>query len=527
MERRKVIVGKRKGFKLRIILGLLVVGSVLLTAVVGGYLAITANVKSLTSNYLESNYQYAKKLATNTTDILNIMQHNINSIAGLAGKPSFSQRDLDIWFKANEQYFNSIVIVDEDRYIKSVTPDKVYSLIGSQLTSDASIEAVERKAATISEPYIATTGRLILLVSSPIYDAKGQYKGFAGGTIYLQEDNVLSRLLSEHFYGNGSYVYVADKHAHLIFHPDSERINEKIIGNRVIHKALEGNSGSAEITNSQGNIFFSGYAYEPNAGWGIVSQTPVSVLDKPLRKLAMHIVFQALPVCIIILFVAWRVSRYISLPLYELARFSEEAVMSKKSVPPEMPKIASLIYEVKQLHESIGNHLNLLNDEIQIDGLTGLANRKTFDLTLQEWMEEQVPFALVLIDIDYFKRVNDMYGHAVGDEMLQHLAAEMRLSARPQDLSFRYGGEEFGILVRHEDIQKSYEIAENLRLKMSAGPGPNGVAVTISLGITAYTSIEHLTAKELVEQADMALYRSKQGGRNRTTAFTSETDYMK
>lgn len=514
--------GKRKGFKLRMILGILVVGSVLLTAVVGGYLAITANVKSLTSNYLESNYQYAKKLASNTTNILTIMQENMNSLAGLAGDSTFSKRDLDIWFQANQQYFNSVVIADSERYIQSITPDQSYSLIGSQLTSAASIQAVEMKTSLISDPYVAATGRLILLISSPIYDAKGQYKGFAGGTIYLQEDNVLSRLLSEHFYGNGSYVYVVDEHSHLIFHPDARRINEKVEGNEVILKAITGRSGSTEIENSQGLNFFAGYAYESKGGWGIVSQTPVSVLDEPLKKLALNIILQAFPVCIIILFVAWRVSRYISSPLYQLARFSEEAVMSKKSTPPEMPKIASLIYEVKQLHQSIGNHLNLLNDEIQIDGLTGLANRKTFDLSLEEWMEARESFALILLDIDYFKRVNDMYGHAVGDEVLKHLAAEMRLSAGLQDVCFRYGGEEFGILVRQEGLQKPATIAENLRLKMSAGPGPNGVAVTISMGIALYSSTEDITAKELVERADMALYRSKQEGRNRITIYSAK-----
>lgn len=513
---------KRKGLKLRMILGLLVVGSVVLTAVVGGYLAITANLKSLTSNYLESNYQYAKKLASNTTDLLNIMQNNMNSIAGLAGEPSFSKRDLNIWFKANEQYFNSVVIVDSERNIQSISPDQSYSLIGSQLTSEASIQAVELRTPLISEPYIAATGRLILLVSSPIYDAKGQYKGFVGGTIYLQEDNVLSRLLSEHFYGNGSYVYVVDKHSHLIFHPDAERINEKIEGNAVINNAIRGISGSTEITNSQGHDFFAGYAYEPKGGWGIVSQTPVTVLNEPLKKLALHIILQALPVCIIILFVAWRVSRYISSPLYELARFSEEAVMSKNSIPPEMPKIASLIYEVKQLHQSIGNHLNLLNDEIQIDGLTGLANRKKFDLSLEEWMEAEESFAIILLDIDYFKHVNDRYGHAVGDEVLKHLASEMRLCAGQQDVCFRYGGEEFGILVREGGLQKPSAIAENLRLRIAAGPDPNGVAITISMGIALYIPSESITAKELLERADMALYRSKQEGRNRITVFSSK-----
>ncbi|WP_235439774.1 hypothetical protein [Paenibacillus sp. DMB20] len=132
---------KQEGYTLRFILGWLVVGSVLLTAVIGGYWALRANMKSLTSNYLESNYQYAKKLSSNTTDLLEIMQHNINSMARMAGESSFSQRELELWYQANEHYFNSIFIADPQRRIQAVTPSQTYSLIGSQLTSKASIQA--------------------------------------------------------------------------------------------------------------------------------------------------------------------------------------------------------------------------------------------------------------------------------------------------------------------------------------------------------------------------------------------------
>lgn len=511
---------KRKGFKLRTILGLLVVSSVMLTAVVGGYFAVTANVKSLSYSYLESNYQYAKKLASNTTSILDIMQSNMNSLAGLAGESTVSQRDLDVWFKANEEYFNSVFITDSKRYIKAVTPEQEYSLIGSQLTSEASIQAVDMKSSIISEPYIATTGRLILMISSPIYDTNGYYKGFAGGTIYLQEDNVLSRLLSEHFYGNGSYVYVMDDHSHLIFHPDFRRISQPIMGNEVVQQVISGESGSAKVTNTQGNTFFAGYAYEPRGGWGIVSQTPVSVLDEPLKKLVWNMLLQALPICIFILFVAWRVSRYIAAPLYELAKFSEDTVMDPKSVPLAIPNISSHIYEVRQLHHSIGNHLNLFNDEIQIDDLTGLANRKKFDLMLQACIEARQPFALILIDIDFFKRVNDMYGDAIGDEVLQYLASEMRSFAGCEDVCFRYGGEEFGIVMMNSSLKNAVELADALRQKMDEAVGPSGIPVTISLGISIYNETELITSKDIVERADSALYRSKLEGRNRVTVFT-------
>lgn len=511
---------KRKGYKLRLILGLLVTGTVLFTAVVGGYWALRSNIRAISSNYLESNYQYAKKLSANTSDLLEIMQHNVSSLAGMAAQPSFSQRDLELWFRANDQYFNSMFTTDAERRIKTVTPSQTYSLIGSRLNSQASIEASVHRQPMISEPYVASTGRLILLISSPIFGPDGQYEGMVGGTIYLQEDNALSRLLGEHFYGNGSYVYVVDEHAHLIFHPELRRINEKIHSNDVVKKVIGGASGSAEITNTRGVSFFAGYAYEPHSKWGIVSQTPVTVLDKPVNQLIMNMMLQALPVLAVILLVAWRVSFYISWPLYQLARYSEEAVLSRKTVPPEMPKIGSWIYEVKQLYQSVGTHLNLLNDEIQIDGLTGVVNRKAFDLTLLEWLDSRQSFALILLDIDNFKQINDTHGHAVGDEVLRMLASRMRLSAEPDDLCFRYGGEEFGILVKGGGFAEAVETAEKLRLQVAERVGPNGVDVTVSMGIAASHPYERLTPQELIKRADAALYQSKLEGKNRVSVFT-------
>ncbi|HEY2491631.1 MAG TPA: sensor domain-containing diguanylate cyclase [Paenibacillus sp.] len=509
----------RKGVKLRFILGALVIGSVLLAGIAGGYVAFTANMTSLSSNYLESNYQYARKLSASTANLLSVMQDNMNSIAEGVGKSAFSQKELDIWYYANEQYYNSITIVDSKRRIQSVSPDTVGLAIGTKLTSAASLQAVELNKSLISEPFVSVTGRLIVLISAPIFNDQGNYLGFVGGTIYLEEDNVLSQLLKDHFYGNGSYVYVVDKMGHLIFHPEPSRINEIVTGNEVINKAVKGQSGSAQIINSKGTSFFAGYAYEAHSGWGIVSQTPTSVLDKPLEKLICSMILHALPILLIILAIAWRVSRNISSPLYILAKFSEEAVLSKKAIPPTIPKIVSKIYEVKQLHYSMGNYLNLLSDEIQIDTLTGLPNRKTFNLTIQEWLDDEIPFSFILMDIDHFKLVNDQYGHAVGDEVLIYLATEMQNVAGEDDLCFRYGGEEFGILVKFADLPKALVIAERLRRRIANTVSPSGEAITVSIGI-ARPHGKAITPKELLEMADHALYQSKEDGRNRTSIFS-------
>ncbi len=510
---------KHKGFKLRTVLGLLVIGSVLLTAILGGYLAYTSNIKSLSSSYLENNYYYAQKLSSNTSDLLDVMQNNISYIAEIAGRESFSQKDLDIVYRGNDQYFNSIFISNSNREVRFVNPGDTGVNVGTLLTSDASLQASLLRKPMISEPYIAISGRLILMVSAPIFNDSGTYIGFAGGTLYLQEDNALSKLLMEHFYGNGSYVYVADQQGRLIYHPVKERVNEIVRNNKVINKALSGQSGSQKVVNSQGKSFFAGFAYEPVSGWVIVSLTPTTILDKPLREMLINLLLKRIPLFLVILMIALRVSYDISTPLYRLAQFSEEAFDSKKANPPSLPKISSIIYDVNQLHKSMGKYLNLLNEEIQMDGLTGLANRKTFDLNIQEWYEEKIPFALILIDMDYFKQINDTYGHTRGDEVLKFVASQLRIVAGAKDVCFRYGGEEFGILAKYAERKSALDMAELLRKKIAESECPiEGQGITISIGVALSDALSG-DPEKVIEFADQALYQSKKEGRNRTNIY--------
>ncbi|WP_426449709.1 sensor domain-containing diguanylate cyclase [Paenibacillus sp. S-38] len=507
-----------KGMKLRVLLGILVIGTVFLTALAGGYAAVQANMASLTDSYLENNYQYAKKLASNTTNLLEMMEDNLEMIAAKAGQRPVSSQELEIWFQANRQYFNSLLMVDAERRVTAVIPGQSNVGPGTKLTSEASREAVEKRVPLVSKPYVGATGRRIVLVSAPIFGVKGDYQGFVGGTIYLEENNVLSRTLSEHFYGNGSYVYVTDADGHILFHPDPKRIGELVTANEVVRKAVSGLSGSELIVNTRGLPFLAGYAYEPSAGWSIISQTPTSILEAPREALMRKLLLQVFPLCLVILLAAWRIAYTISAPLYALAKFSEESMHSRRPLPLRMPKTGRFIYEVKQLHHSIDNHLNHLNAEIEHDGLTGLLNRKSFDRTIEGWTEDKIPFALILLDIDHFKRINDTYGHPVGDAVLKSLASHMEATTRPGDLIFRFGGEEFAVLVRHGGEQEASELAERLRMNAAELALVEGERITLSLGVAV--SDASAGPAEMIELADQALYRSKKDGRNRTTVFT-------
>lgn len=163
-----------------------------------------------------------------------------------------------------------------------------------------------------------------------------------------------------------------------------------------------------------------------------------------------------------------------------------------------------------------------LQDELRrlatTDALTGLYNRRFLDATLHTEYTRAVrgrsPLAVVMFDIDHFKRFNDTHGHDLGDRVLQMVAGCLRELMRPFDHPCRYGGEEFVAILPGMSAEEAAKLAENLRLKVAQTP-IQGLNVNVSLGVAGYPVIQVANAEELMEAADAALYRAKEGGRNR------------
>lgn len=162
------------------------------------------------------------------------------------------------------------------------------------------------------------------------------------------------------------------------------------------------------------------------------------------------------------------------------------------------------------------------------DGLTGIANRRCFDEALAaEWhraQRDQTSLALLLIDVDHFKRYNDTYGHQKGDECLKSVARAMEEKIfRPADLVARYGGEEFVILMPNTDIHGARLVAERVvqhvhGLAIMHETSDIGGLVSISAGVAANVPTPDLAADRLLAAADRALYAAKHAGRNRVSS---------
>ena len=153
------------------------------------------------------------------------------------------------------------------------------------------------------------------------------------------------------------------------------------------------------------------------------------------------------------------------------------------------------------------------------DVLTELPNRRhANDYLEQQWaMAERSdrPLSCMLIDVDFFKKVNDTYGHKVGDDVLKHVAKILRTSARKQDMVCRFGGEEFLVICPDAQLDQAYQYAERLRLNVAAESGPHNLTVAVSIGV-ASKAPSILNAEMLLRLADKRLYMAKEMGRNRT-----------
>jgi diguanylate cyclase (GGDEF)-like protein len=156
----------------------------------------------------------------------------------------------------------------------------------------------------------------------------------------------------------------------------------------------------------------------------------------------------------------------------------------------------------------------------RVDALTGLANRRQLDTDLELEIERAArygrPLAFLMIDVDHFKEVNDTFGHALGDDVLQGLASVLREHMRAGDTAYRYGGEEFAILARETDSDGGWAVGERLRRAVErqyAAHAAQDIPITVSIGLASDVTGDD-TAADLITAADRALYDAKHGGRN-------------
>ncbi len=195
---------------------------------------------------------------------------------------------------------------------------------------------------------------------------------------------------------------------------------------------------------------------------------------------------------------------------------------TKRMVEKNQELEVQLVNSSKQVTE-LRNNLDTVKREAMTDGLTGLLNRKAFDKqmldSIAECAKAGTPMVLMLLDIDFFKKFNDTYGHQVGDQVLRLVARTLTDNVKGRDFAARYGGEEFAIILPDTPISAGLRVAEVLRKSVESkevinkASNENMGRITLSIGISEYDGGEDIPA--LIERTDKALYDAKRAGRNR------------
>jgi len=147
----------------------------------------------------------------------------------------------------------------------------------------------------------------------------------------------------------------------------------------------------------------------------------------------------------------------------------------------------------------------------RLDGLTGIANRRYLDTQIATLEATTSPWAMIMVDIDHFKAVNDRHGHLRGDDVLRHVAGLLTATVRPSDTVGRWGGEEFLVLLPDATLNDARVVADRILRIIATTPDPCGIAVTVSIGYAATNG----SGDGLIDLADAGMYQAKQGGRAR------------
>ncbi|MBX9405740.1 diguanylate cyclase [Pseudomonas baetica] len=285
--------------------------------------------------------------------------------------------------------------------------------------------------------------------------------------------------------------------------------------------------------------------------WSIALRQPLETALQPARLLLYKLLILGVFAAVIFGVVAYYLALYLSRPIEQLARSAKQVQDNQRGAhfPLQHPvrEIAQLGQSIEAMTQSLlgkERELQEANATLEAtvaqrtadlmqanaellnlathDALTGVFNRRRFDEKLTEYSllsrRTGRPFALLLIDADHFKRVNDTHGHAVGDEVLQQLAQLIQTSLRTTDFVARYGGEEFAVLLPEISMPDTPErVAEKIRAAVAEADFATAGQVTVSVGVGLADPADN-SPGNLIKRADQQLYQAKAAGRNQVAS---------
>ena len=400
------------------------------------------------------------------------------------------------------------------------------------------IKAKQSKGVVISTPSISgINGELLMPMAKAIRDDDGKVLGVLAAPIFLNSPGFMDYIFEENdrqqyetlVISRDDEIFIASSDPSFVLKPTPP------LGKNKFHDAvMSGFNGHDQSTVHSDDEMLTAAADINDPNWFVIVRTPVDIAYKRLHDNVYSAMINSAWVSLIILVTITFTLLLFFRPLRKAAKSVKRMVKNPQSLThikvyknDEIGELVTgfnlLIDMVNERNINLEKANHVLESLSQTDGLTGIANRRYFDETLcHVWRVQtrnQQPLTLLLIDIDYFKKYNDTYGHIAGDDCLKNVTKAIKTSInRPTDFFARYGGEEFVILIQG-DIKEGRIVAEKARTAVSKlqmeHKNSSHKHLTISLGVASVVPQVNNAPVELIEQADLLLYQSKANGRNR------------
>jgi diguanylate cyclase (GGDEF)-like protein len=336
---------------------------------------------------------------------------------------------------------------------------------------------------------------------------------------------------------NIAYVFLLDAKGQVLSHSEPEHVG----------RVLSDRSSQESLSAPHTRVHFSRVDLEGDGHLSDLCNVSVPILQRGKRVATLHIgvsltrylaanaprirstvALFVLPFSFFSILIAIKLSRSFTRPLKHLAHAATEISQGNYGVQLPLDRRDEL-GEVAQAFNTMAANLkenfSKVSDMANHDGLTGLYNARFFQEALARELEHvkrtSRPFSILIFDGDRFKRINDRYGHPVGDQILQHISRVSRSVLRGYDVLARYGGEEFIAMLPDATGSQALLLGERLRKMVEQRPfvteEGDVMRVTVSVGVAQARA--PYDRKELISQADQALYRAKENGRNRVVLF--------
>jgi diguanylate cyclase len=390
--------------------------------------------------------------------------------------------------------------------------------------------------------------------AAPVYDQKGQLRAVLGAHAHWRwTSDAINEVMPDDASQRKIEIFIVNSNNEIIY-PDHP---EKLPGSPVVPQKYKTDSfGFHEWGSNEYYLTTVAAVSEPVAdnkwplNWKVMVRQPRDQVLSEVNKLQRIVTLIVAAAAVVFIFLAWMLGDYISRPIIQLSKLAkkvsdggEKILFNVSANSKELKELNSAMEDMaatllarkhaledanKDLQSTVAERtaeLEAANQELsqlaRRDALTGLSNRLAANERLlhefHRMMRNQEQYAVLMMDIDFFKKVNDTYGHATGDAVLTHVANQIQTSLRKTDFAGRVGGEEFLIILPKTNLENAISIAEKIRQNIKTSHVDPVGHISVSIGV-AMAAPEQESAQTAVDQADKGLYAAKQAGRDRVVS---------